>query len=176
MHIAFLRAINVGGRFVKMERLRELFVELGYPDAATFIASGNVIFDGRRAKPERIERAIERHLAAALGYEVATFVRTPAELAAVARYRPFGAEEPETEGGLYVGFFGAPIDAGRRRAVAALASDANLLHLHGREIYWLRRERTMQTISLGTKLERALGTPATFRNVTTVRKLVELYA
>lgn len=175
MHIAFLRAINVGGRFVKMERLRALFVEMGHADAETFIASGNVIFDGRRAKAERMERAIERHLAAALGYEVATFLRTPAELAAVVRQRPFGDEVPDTEGGLYVGFFGAPVDAIRKRAVAALASDANLLHVHGRELYWLRRERTMQTISLGTKLERALGTPATFRNVTTVRKLAALY-
>lgn len=174
-HIAFLRAINVGGRFVKMERLRALFVEMGYADVTTFIASGNVIFDGGRAKGERLERAIERHLADALGYEVATFLRTPAELTSVVRHRPFGDEEPDTEGGLYVGFFGAPIDAARKRAVMALQSDANQLHVHGRELYWLRRERTMQTIALGTKLERALGTPATFRNVTTVRKLAALY-
>ena len=175
MHIAFLRAINVGRRVVKMDRLRALFVEMGYADASTFIASGNVIFDGGRASTERMERAIERHLAAALGYEVSTFVRTPAEVVAVVRHRPFGAEEPKTEGGLYVGFFGAPIDAARRRAVAALESEANRLHVHGREVYWLRRERTTQTLALGPKLERALGTPATFRNVTTVRRLAALY-
>ena len=175
MYIACLRAINVGGRFVKMERLRALFVEMGYADATTFIASGNVIFRGGRAKAERMERAIEHHLADALGYEVSTFLRTPAELGAIVGHRPFGDEEPKTEGGLYVGFFGAPIGAERTRGVAALESEANRLHVRGREIYWLRRERTMQTISLGTKLERALGTPATFRNVTTVRKLAALY-
>ena len=43
-HIAFLRAINVGGHTVTMDRLRQLFTGLGLKDVETFIASGNVIF------------------------------------------------------------------------------------------------------------------------------------
>ena len=43
-YIAFLRAINVGGRTVKMDHLRQLFADLGFAGATTFIASGNVIF------------------------------------------------------------------------------------------------------------------------------------
>lgn len=42
---AFLRAINVGGRTVKMERLRREFEVFGFPGVETFIASGNVVFD-----------------------------------------------------------------------------------------------------------------------------------
>ena len=45
--VAFLRAINVGGHNVKMDRLRELFEALGLSNVETFIASGNVIFDSR---------------------------------------------------------------------------------------------------------------------------------
>ena len=44
---AFLRAINVGGRTVKMERLRREFEFLGFSGVDTFIASGNVIFEAR---------------------------------------------------------------------------------------------------------------------------------
>ena len=44
-HIAFLRAINITGRTIKMDRLRALFAELGLANVATFIASGNVLFD-----------------------------------------------------------------------------------------------------------------------------------
>ena len=41
---AFLRAINVGGHNVTMEKLRGLFEASGFKDVETFIASGNVIF------------------------------------------------------------------------------------------------------------------------------------
>ena len=43
--VALLRGVNVGGRNkVPMAELRTLCGELGYPEATTFIASGNVVF------------------------------------------------------------------------------------------------------------------------------------
>ena len=44
-YVALLRAVNVGGRTVKMDRLRTLFEELKLRNVETFIASGNVIFE-----------------------------------------------------------------------------------------------------------------------------------
>jgi uncharacterized protein (DUF1697 family) len=44
--IAFFRAINVGGHNVTMEQLRSLFEALGLKGVETFLASGNVLFDG----------------------------------------------------------------------------------------------------------------------------------
>ena len=58
-HVAFLRAINVGGHTVKMERLRELFGELEVADVETFIASGNVIYTADRRAPGAMQKAIE---------------------------------------------------------------------------------------------------------------------
>ncbi len=46
-YVAFLRAVNVGGRTVKMDLLRELFAQLQFKNIETFIASGNVIFDAK---------------------------------------------------------------------------------------------------------------------------------
>lgn len=43
---AFLRAINVGGHTVPMTRLKELFEDLGLQGVKTFMASGNVVFEG----------------------------------------------------------------------------------------------------------------------------------
>ncbi|HET7904254.1 MAG TPA: DUF1697 domain-containing protein, partial [Candidatus Eisenbacteria bacterium] len=80
-YAAFLRAINVGGRVVTMERLRGVFDEAGFPGARTILASGNVVFEaGARAAAAGLEAKIAAALKAALGYEVATFIRTPAEL------------------------------------------------------------------------------------------------
>ena len=82
-YVAFLRAINVGGHTVKMDRLRALFEELKFANVETFIASGNVLFDSASKSTDAMETRIERHLEKALGYEVATFVRPLASLAAV---------------------------------------------------------------------------------------------
>ena len=71
-YVALLRAINITGRTIKMDRLRALFAELGLANVATFIASGNVLFDADGAA-EALETRIEAHLQDALGYEVATF-------------------------------------------------------------------------------------------------------
>ena len=61
--IAFLRAINVGrGRTVKMRSLRQVFESLGFSEVATFIASGNVVFETRTKKSQMLERKIERGL------------------------------------------------------------------------------------------------------------------
>src|SRR5512137_351092 len=88
-YIAFLRAINVGGHTVKMDVLRQLFEALDFSNVETFIASGNVVFETRAASTRTLEKKIEQQLRAALGYEVATFLRTDVELAAIARYQPF---------------------------------------------------------------------------------------
>ena len=80
-YIAFLRGINVGGHRIRMDRLRSLFEELDLTEVSTFIASGNVIFSTETDDSEALSDKIERHLAQELGYEVATFLRSPTQLA-----------------------------------------------------------------------------------------------
>ena len=43
--VAFLRAVNVGKRQMKMAELKALCEELGYTDIKTILASGNVRFE-----------------------------------------------------------------------------------------------------------------------------------
>src|SRR5262249_7266007 len=92
--VAFLRAINVGGHTVEMARLRQLFEKLGLADVETFIASGNVIFAAPKGSIPALEKRIAAHLEKSLGYEVATMLRTPAELAAVLGHNPFAKPVP----------------------------------------------------------------------------------
>lgn len=173
--IAFLRAINVGGHTVKMDRLRALFEELGFTGVETFIASGNVVFDSPEEEDARaLEERIERHLEESLGYAVATFLRSPAEVRAAAEHRPF----PEAAGVvLSVAFLKDAPGAEARERVAALRTETDDFHFHGRELYWLRHGRVSESKITGATLEKALGrVPATVRNVTTVRRLAEKYA
>ena len=77
-YAGLLRGLNVGGHRVRMDRLRGLFEDLGLEEVTTVLASGNVVFTTRSADLDGVEQVIERRLADQLGYEVATFLRTPA--------------------------------------------------------------------------------------------------
>jgi len=175
-YIAFLRAINVGGHTVKMDRLRGLFESMGFAKVETFIASGNVLFDAATRKTGPLERTIEAALQAALGYEVATFIRTPAEVDAIAARRPFADYDPAAKDGLYVAFVKSALGEGAWRAVRALRNAVDDIHHEGREVYWLRRRRVGESEFTGALLERAIGGPATMRNLTTVEKLAGKWA
>ena len=78
---------------------------MGLSGVETFIASGNVIFESATHQIPALEMEIAKQLHEALGYEVATFIRTTAELSEIARYEPFPALDLEAAGAtLYIGF------------------------------------------------------------------------
>jgi uncharacterized protein (DUF1697 family) len=175
--IAFLRAINVGGHTVKMDRLRGLFEELELTSVETFIASGNVIFEAPNTKGQSLEQQIERHLKQALGYEVATFIRAPSDLQEIVTYKPFPATEiDEPANTLYIAFLPAAPTAEAQERLMAFRTEIDDFHVHGREVYWLCRRKSGASTFSGARLERALGMPATIRNSTTVNKLAAKYA
>ena len=168
--VAFLRAINVGWHTVKMDRLRALFADLGLANVETFIASGNVLFDAPSAKTEKLETRIEQQLEKALGYEVPTYIRPLEALAAVATDHPFHTHEADGHA-LSIGFLKSPLDSAHAARLAALANDYDDFHIHDRQVYWRCRGRMSNSKLFGKVLDRAIGAPATFRNVTTIRKL-----
>ena len=173
-YVALLRAINVGGRTVKMDTLREIFESLGFASVETFIASGNVIFDALGSAPA-LEKTIEAALAGALGFEVTTFIRTPAELATVAAHAPFPPASIAKSKALYVGFLHAPPSADAVDKLLTLRSSIDDFHVHGREFYWLASDGMAKSKISNTVLERSLGLRTTLRSVTTVRKLAAKY-
>ena len=173
-YVAFLRAINVGGRFVKMERLRAEFEALRFRDVSTFIASGNVLFSTASDDAAALEQRIERRLEKALGYEVVTFLRTPTELELLARDEPH-PDRPESAT-LWTGFLKSAASPDVRAKLRALCSEIEDVDVRGREVYWLRRDLGMAALRTGARIDKALSAPVTFRNVTTVRKLATLMA
>lgn len=171
-YVALLRAINVGGHVVKMDVLRKHFSRMGFTNVETFIASGNVIFDAKDDEPAALEERIAYELENSLGYTVATFLRTPAELASIVRHQPFepGVIDPDQHA-LYIGFLPRKPAADVARRVVALRTPVDEFHVHKRELYWGCRTRFSDSAVSGGLLERTIAMPMTVRNVTTVRKL-----
>lgn len=92
-YIAFLRAVNVGGRTVKMDYLRELFRGLGFTNVRTYIQSGNVFFDTSERDKQLLTEQIEGCLERALGFKVEAMVRSVADLEEVVQLNPFEGHE-----------------------------------------------------------------------------------
>lgn len=107
--IALLRGINVGGHRVKMERLRELFRELGFADVRSYIQSGNVFFKTSEVDASALASRIETHLEAALGYPMPTFLRTVAELELALHPNPFEGVEVTLDTRLLIVFSVQPL-------------------------------------------------------------------
>jgi uncharacterized protein (DUF1697 family) len=170
-YVAFLRAVNVGGRTVKMDELRDHFREAGMAEVETFIASGNVIFSTTGKAPAALEQRLEGHLKKALGFDVPTLIRTTAEVAEAAARTPYTDADVAAAGTFVAAFLRAPLDAAGRKGLAALASDVDRFVLHGREVYWLAQTKQSETKLTIVKFERAVGRAATMRAMTSLRKL-----
>jgi uncharacterized protein (DUF1697 family) len=165
---ALLRAINVGGHTVKMDALRQLFSGLGFDRVETLIASGNVLFDSPQG-PAELEPLIEATLQTALGFEVATFLRTHPELAAVVN-----ASETIEAPTVSVAFARAPLDTTAHERLSALRNPYDDFLVSGRDLFWLCQGRVSGSKLSGAVLEKTVGTRLTIRNITTVRKLADL--
>ncbi len=170
--VAFLGGINVGGHRVTMDRLRAKFVDLGYENVATFIASGNVIFTSSGSSTA-IEKRIERHLADQLGWPVPTFVRRAAEVLAIVEFaarKPFG-KIPDGHTHM-IALTQTAIDASRRAEIAKHSTAHDRFHVHGREVHWLIGGKMSDSPITLPKLAKLIGRNTT-RNITSLTRLAD---
>jgi uncharacterized protein (DUF1697 family) len=137
-YVAFLRGMNLGGRRIKNDELRREFEVLGFVGVACFRASGNVVFDTEDGDEVVLTGRIEAGLKESLGYEVPVFLRSAAELLAIASSEPFEASlAAASKGKLQVVLLlDAPTKKQRKDALD-LATDEDRLAIDGRELYWL---------------------------------------
>jgi uncharacterized protein (DUF1697 family) len=173
---AFLRGINVTGRRVTSDQLRASLGDLGFTEVAAFRASGNVIFSadgGIRA--DKLAARIEEGLARTLGFEVPVFLRTAAEVNAIARHDPFPVEVvAASDGKLQVALLSATPAAQARKTVLALATDQDRLAIRKRELYWLPSGGTQRSELDQKAIGAALGS-TTMRTKGTIEQIAAKY-
>lgn len=164
VHVALLRAINVGGTgMLAMADLRAICEGLGFGDVKTYIQSGNVLF---RSDLPALEAAAK--LGAALGEKLGkapgVVIRNARQLQAIADASPFPDAKTNL---LHVVFLpnAAPADA----LGELVAPDGEQVQIAGHEIYVHYPNGSGRS-----KLKLPALKPGTARNLNTVRKLAEL--
>ena len=176
--IALFRAVNVGGRMVRMADLKDVLLELGLEDPQTLLQSGNAVFGvsaSARSTPEVLEARIERALLAKTGIQSDTFVRTAAEWDAAIAANPFDQQRSDP-GHMILTTLGAEPSAAAVKTLRAAIKGPEVMHAHGRSLYVVYPDGIGQSKLTNVIIERALDTRGTARNWNTVLKLQALVA
>jgi len=171
--IALLRGVNLGQvRRVAMPELRELLAHLGYGDVRTLVNSGNVVLTSGAA-PGRLERALEKAIAANLGVDTRVLVRTRDELADVIDRNPMRAEAAKPKQ-LHVSFLSAEPDPAVIEGLSGLDVAPERFAFSGREIYTWHPGGVGRSDLLQAIADNRIGVVSTRRNWNTVTKLLAM--
>ena len=173
--IALLRGINVGGKnVIKMEQLKQEFVDMGFLDVKTYIQSGNVIFQTPENDKSKLADKIEKQLQKSFSVEIKTLIITSDDLTEIIKNAPenFGTEPEKFR---YDVWFILPsmkasdvvLNIRLREGIDSLYSGENVIYT------------TRLTSQMGKSyFSRIMNTPVsksfTIRNWNTTTKLLEL--
>jgi uncharacterized protein (DUF1697 family) len=134
-HIALLRGVNVGGRKVLKDDLLGLAKDLGFDDAKTLLASGNLVLWGKAEADSDLEKRLEDGLEKRMGLRTEFFVRTPAELKAIIDANPYPDEVKSHPNHLLVHFMKGPLPDGDEATLRAAITGPETFKARGRELY-----------------------------------------
>ena len=174
IHVALLRGINVGGnRRVPMADLRRVMTDLGYEGVTTYINSGNVLFETKRADHLAMANTIEDALEGEFGFRCRVLVRSGTDVVAIAKAIPehWGDRTQRTGDVAYLLDGLDPKEVAK--ALGPREGIDNVVYARGALLWSVERKDLNRN-----GLQRLVGTPyyqqATVRNVNTARKLAAL--
>lgn len=174
-YVAFLRGIGLGKRRPQGAQLASIFETIGHADVATFIASGNVVFDAKGRDSSALEKSASEALEKELGYQVDVFVRTARDVVAIAASTPFPDEDPSAIN-LHVAFLSAKPSPEATKALIAVRSAYDRFSVMGRELYWLCRGPLSASKVWERPDVKSIRLPnSTMRNITTLKRLTAKY-
>ena len=163
-YVALLRAINVGGTGkLSMTDLRRLCEQRGFQKVATYIQSGNVVFDSHLSELQ-VKQTLENVLAAQMGKPFSALVRSASELSQIAKSNPFPDAAPNQVLVLFLAEI-PPSDC----LSSIVVPGREQLVLRGREVF------VHYPDGMGrSKLKLPFQKNSTGRNLNTVNKLVAM--
>lgn len=165
---ALPRAINAG-KPLAMVDLRAFLADEGMRDVRTLLASGNAIFSCDEEDAGALEAQLHAAARTRLALDTEWFVRSHAELAAVAAANPFPDATAERPNRVLVMFHHAPVDPAR---LPTGYGGPERVHAIGREVF-VDYPDGIGRSTLEPALNRAKLPPSTARNWNTLLRLVE---
>jgi uncharacterized protein (DUF1697 family) len=175
-YISLLRGINVSGqKMIKMTQLKAMYESLRLKNVATYIQSGNVVFQSKEIDPALIAVSIEKAIEKTFGFQVTVVLRRPADFRKVMNKCPFLATAGMDESGLYVIFLKSRPALSLVKAMALVANkSADTFRISGSEVYLHCLNGFGTTVFSNGFFEKHLKVAATARNWKTVQTLLAM--
>lgn len=164
---ALPRAINAG-KPLAMADLRAFLSDEGMGEVRTLLASGNAVFSCDEEDAGTLEARLKEAARMRLALDTEWFVRSHAELAAIAAANPFADATAERPNRLLVLFHHAPVDPAK---LPVDYGGPERLHVIGRELF-VDYPAGIGRSTLEPALKRAKLPFSTARNWNTLLKLV----
>ena len=173
-YVAFLRAINVGGRnLMRMADVRACLEQCEFQRVSTYIQSGNVLFDSNMSDVMTLTTTIEKAFADTFGHTAGVFVRRHRQMKKIVAEAP-----PEWKKGstlrCNVAFLRKPLTSSK--AVAAIEPKPGVDSINaGDGVVYMS---TVMTRLKQSAFPRIVGKPIyrdmTIRSFTTCQKILAL--
>lgn len=173
--VALVRGVNVGGsNRLPMADLRATFEALGYAAVATYIQSGNVVFD---ASDDRTEGELVGTISAGIddrhGLSVPVVVRSADDVERVATSHPMADIDLDPRF-LHVAFLDREPDPAAIASVPSDRFDPDRWVCIGRELYLAFPNGSARSKMTIDRFEQPWNVTATARNLNTVRRLAAM--
>lgn len=175
-YASMVRGINIGGKKVKMDRLKEIYRSLDFKNVKTYIQSGNVIFESKKSDPTKLSHIIEKRIAKIFEFEVKVFLRTKNEMEQVLSGNPFKQEDLNH---IYVTFLSdipseMLIKDLNRISTVDMVNKSDKYIISKKEIYLFLPNGYERTKLNNNFFEKKLDISATTRNWRTVSNIVDI--
>jgi uncharacterized protein (DUF1697 family) len=104
-YISILRGINVSGhRMIKMEAIRQLYVDMNCRQVQSYIQSGNIIFKHQKVKPQELEKEIKKNIFKSFKLDVPVLVIEYKPLKQIIEGNPFIKDSAKNTAYLHITF------------------------------------------------------------------------
>lgn len=174
-YIAFLRGINVGGnKIIKMALLKDMLEKLGFGKVATYIQSGNVVFQSQSEDTANLAAQIAAAIKETFGFEVIIFLKSLAELKSIILLNPYAGIPLQAEERIYFTMLSGQPQEEKWAAMVQKNEGPDEVSLQNDVAYLYCRGGYNRTLFSNPFMEKQLKLSATTRNLETMAKMLEL--
>lgn len=174
-YIAILRGINVSGHnIMPMKELKAAMEKAGFSNVATYIQSGNVVFEHSAALEDNLAKGLTGLIKTTFGYDVPVLVRTVDYMKQVHEANPFFKRDGVDTEKLHITFLGDEPTAQNIATANTYSYLPDEFIIEGKAVYVYCPNGYGNTKLTNTFFENKLKVAATTRNLKTVAKLIEM--
>lgn len=170
-YIALFRGINVGGKnVITMKELVAILAKEGFDNIATYIQSGNVVFQTHNPLGSAAADEISRAIATEKGFTPHVLLLSVKALNDAVAANPYPADVGKA---LHFYFLEAKPKHPDLEQLKALKTESEAFALVN-NVFYLYAPQGIGRSKLAAKVEKNIGVPATARNYNTVNKILAM--